>query len=223
MPVSVKVGDAYGKPTVTGTKTEYEYGLIAKDESFIPYPEKDQEIFRKTKFCMTYSGGKVSVKSKSAYRAQLKKAGITNVTDDELQNDYYMALRLTVTTTDGTGYKDTAIFRSVLPTTSLQVRSYDSQGTLRPFDASLIDITTNGVGVYCCGSVRTDGFIDYSYAVTSSNPDIASATVTYDKKYEAQDGGYMLAVTARKKGIVKITIQALDGTGKKKVYLIKVI
>jgi hypothetical protein len=48
------------------------------------------------------------------------------------------------------------------------------------------------------------------------------ARVAYDKRYENLDGGHMLMVTAKKKGTAKLTIQTMDGTGKKKVFLVKV-
>jgi hypothetical protein len=219
MPLSVKVGDAYGKPSVSKTNVTYEVGYFKDDNEeagFVPFSESYQNLIKSKKWYLTCSGSKISFKNKNSFKADVKKDyEISSVSDYQLQTTYYIAVRVTATTTDGT------VFRSVLPNTKLEVRWYNgSRYTV--YNGAICNISRYGVGDYEVGSVYADGFIYNQFTVTSSNPDVASARVEYDEDYKSWDGGYMLFVNAKKKGTATITITSLDGTGKKLTYKVQV-
>ncbi len=216
MPVSVKLGDAYGKASVTQTTTTYEIGrsvprysgdsLVGID--FVKYPNSD-ELVRDKYFC-TYSGGKLSIKSIKKFAEDMDKAGVSSDS---------VAIRVIASSTDGTGLTGSIFFSPVVPTTRMQVRTYDSQYHYTVYDGSYVSLSKYKDTGCAVGSVYSNGQINGAFSVTSSNDDICSGSVIYGSDYPC---GNLLVIYPRKKGKATVTVTALDGTGKKTSYIIVV-
>ena len=62
-------------------------------------------------------------------------------------------------------------------------------------------------------------YIMYNYTVKSSNPDVAGGKLRFD---EDGDPYVAVSVTGEKKGSATITVAAMDGSGKKASFTVKV-
>ncbi len=98
-------------------------------------------------------------------------------------------------------------------------RVYEGRAYIIKSDTIYLSEWSDG---YSAGSIYS-GMTNPSYSVVSSDPNVATASAYYKgwndfyREYE-----YSLDVVPRSKGTAKITITALDGTGKKITYTVKV-
>jgi hypothetical protein len=212
--LSIKPADAYGKPTVSKVDATYEIGTYS-DGKFVALSAANQEILKKGKAFISLSGNKVSVKSKSAYKSDLKKYyGYSSkvVTDSNLSNYTTFAIKVTARTTDGTGYTDSEIFKGI-PGTSYVRTMFN----FKFINSGYCNLSSAGRGSYVGPiTIVSDSYFG-SFSVVSSNPNVASGTMSY-----SSTGTPLLYIYPSAKGTVKLTITALDGSNKKTTFTLQV-
>ena len=223
--VNIVPSDAYGKPSVSKVDVQYIIGFNDDDGKFIPIDDRYQEFVIKNKLFISYSGGKVSVKNTKNYKKDLvkfyKKFGTyADFFDEEKHWAPAPAIMMTAWTTDGTEYSDVQQFKVINNASYLVLeRFYAGRAYNIKSDTILLSAWPDG---YSAGSIYS-GMSNPSYSVVSSNPNVATASAYYKgwndyyREYE-----YSLDVVPKSKGTAKITITALDGTGKKITYTVKV-
>jgi hypothetical protein len=192
----------------------YEIGTYS-DGKFTALSSAKQETLKKGKAFISFSGGKVSVKNKSAYKSDLKKYyGYDSkvVTDYNLSNYTTFAIRVTARTTDGTGYSDSEVFKGI-PGTSFVKTMYLN----RFINSGYCALNSASKGTYVGPiTIVSDSYFG-SFSVVSSNPNVASGTMSY-----SSTGTPLLYIYPSAKGTVKLTITALDGSNKKTTFTLQV-
>ena len=160
------------------------------------------------------SGNKVTVKNKNAYKSDLAKYGVNTkgINDYNLSEYTAFAIRVTARTTDGTGYSDTEIFKGIPGTSYVKTMlgyKFISNGYCK------LSAANKGASVGPI-TIVSDSYFG-SFSVVSSNPSVATGTMTY-----GSNGTPYLYIYPSAKGTVKLTITALDGSNKKATFSLQV-
>ena len=178
----------------------------------------------KNKYFFTFSNGKLTVQNPAAINKAIANIS-KNFNGLEIAPEY-LAVRVTATTTDGTGYSDSRVYMAVEPTTWVKTSDYDEKAEKYVnYSNYLVDTTDKELG-WSTRVIRIDTNLDEQFRVGSdpvfgvecSNPRVASANA----KYVAEYGHSYLLIHPTATGTTKITITALDGTNRKVTITVKV-
>ncbi len=224
----VSVGSAYGTPTVSKVKWDYDYEVYAggrfrtlEDALIEAYEDASystREAEAKAKKVVTYcknnglfyyfSKGKVTPNSAAAMNNSIKRfEKYADYSLGERSMYDYIAVVVKASATDGTGYSDTKRYLVREAVKSYKLGYPENRVDLRPRKTQVVEIRTN-VDDY-------EGMRDLSsgekpeYVVASSNPDIAFGIVPYNNDPKK------VQVVGMNKGNATLTITAQDGSNKK--------
>ncbi len=206
---SVKLGDAFGKPSIT--KVTWDYDVRVYDD--VGRNNYLEELFKNKKWITVNSSGTVS--AKSALKSYLDSFGI--------YVDVYAK------TTDGTDLQSAYITYGIRKALIKVTLSWwwDWAGKTS-VSATLSPAPKDGTYYYQDFYIqgwhgKYNWYWDNDYTVKSSNPSVAGAYVYYEyNEEEDADMAVVRVFSEPKKGSAKITVTATDGSGKKATVNVKV-
>lgn len=189
------LGNAYGKPS--GTKVRWEYEIVGyADKGQTKEKEISEEVQQKIlkkKYLFTFSNGKVTAVSPKSYDKQA-----LDLYFDCGCNNY--GIRVTAYTTDGSDQKVTKLVKRANRNTYMRINrgnTYDvAAGHEYPYDIILLSENRQG-----------------KLYIDNKNEDIASVTV---------DSKDYIHIKGHKKGRTTVTIKAMDGSGLKVTITVNV-
>jgi uncharacterized protein YjdB len=207
------LGSLYGKPSINNIDYDYEVGTYSGSGRFAALSDELNETIRKKGMIFRVSGTGVRLKDKDQYIADLVELGLMASADDTLK---YYAVKLTATTTDGTGYEAARYFKAVEATTFIKLKKTNGSGYVTEgktkFSAYLENGVLNQKKYYKAGVVDFDNS-ERGFSVVSSDTSVVTPYIT-----TVSGVANTLALFPKGVGTATITISALDGSGVKCVY-----
>lgn len=248
--IGVGLGGAYGKATITKASWDYEVGAMklgASSYTKIKANKSDfdyQQYIKDNKMFFTLSDGKLTVQKTALISenfSKLKELATDKGDTFDYTDGYVPVIKVTATTTDGTGFSDSITYQTLPPASKIYFGKPDDN--YQTSYTETLDRNTKGEIVlwtkyeYYAGKeyAELDDLKDdesaysaalvkykpYYYTVTSSNPSVATAYVDSSSEYSSKYNAIPIYIYAYKPGTVKFTVTACDGSGKKQTITVK--
>ena len=218
--VKCALGTEYGKPTVSGYTWDYEIGFYT-NKGFVKIDDQYKTYYRNNRLFFGFSGGRITANTEKACEKAVEKFKQKYPEYEFPKGD--RAIRVIARTTDGTGYEAEKIFRLTEPVKRFTVYIQDDGEFVEATGCDMLLSAGHKVG-YIDITATSDKASRVNYcSVTSNKPSVATAATFYEKRSEyGTKARTYLDIYAHGKGTARLTIKALDGSGKTYGFTVRV-
>ncbi len=217
------LGDLYGEPTISLVNWDYEIGNYTGSGKFTPLENLDEA--KEKQLFFTFDDGTLTIKDRDSYIEDLVELGVSIGSGDSIP---YYAVKLTASTTDGTGYKAVKYVKAAEPVPEVYVVKNDKRVsnirlTLSKYqkeDGSMDKTKFYEAGVL--KQVKDEAYAEYSSSVKLSIVSSDTNVVTPYLSNRLGTEELVLRLYPTGPGTSTVTIKTKDGSGRKYVFTVTV-
>jgi hypothetical protein len=219
------LGDLYGEPAVKQVNWDYEVGTYTGSGRFTPL--ENSEEAKENQLLFTFADGTLTVKDRDQYIEDLEELGVTVGSGDNIP---YYAVKITASTTDGTGYsavKYVKVAEAAPEIFMMRSGKLVTTATMTLSKYQKEDGTIDKTKAYEGGVLKQfkdEQYVEYSTSVKLSVVSSDTNVVTpYLYSRSGENGTErVLRLYPTGKGTATVTISTRDGSGHKMELAVKV-
>jgi subtilisin family serine protease len=217
------LGDLYGEPSVHTVNWDYEIGNYTGSGRFTPL--KISEEAKEKQLLFTFTDGTLTIKDRDSYIEDLEELGETVESGGSIP---YYAVKITASTTDGTGYEAVKYVKAAEPVPEVFVVKNDepvSSIELPLSEYRKEDGTMDKTNPYEAGVLKQ--FVDEAFAEYPSSVKlsvVSSDTNVVTPQFYIRSGTTerVLRLYPTGPGTATVTVKAKDGSGRNYVFTVTI-
>ena len=217
------LGDLYGEPTIRQVNWDYEIGNYTGSGRFTPLDNSEEA--KEKHLLFTFSDGTLSIKDRDSYIEDLEELGETVESGGSIP---YYAVKITASTTDGTGYEAVKYVKVAEPAPEIYILKNDKlvhkiNLTLSKYQKE--DGTMDKTKAFEAGVLKQsqdDAYTDYPSNVKLSVVSSDTNVVTPQLYTRSGTTERVLRLYPTGPGTATVTVKTKDGSDLKYMFTVTV-